>query len=489
MADFGLVGGAYEAESPLQDTQELINWYCEIDAEKDGAPYFEALNEQRTRGVVALYPTPGFGAAVLQPQSGPVRGMRPLSGGKILLFVIGSTVYSSTTAYAITNVGSLLTTDGVVTITDNGIAAMLFDGPNRYSYVISSGAFAVISSADGAFFGGQNCTAVDNFIVYNLPGSQQFAATTALSTATPALSFASKFGSPDNLVSLITVDRDLFLLGEQTCEPWIDTGSFPFPFQIIPGTNTQHGCTAPFSPALVGDTFAFLSKDTKGNGIVRMAQGYNMGRISTHAVELSLVGKVISDAIGFGYQINGHEFYVLTFPTADLTWVYDLTTTKWHKWLSVDANNVFHRCRANCYAFFNGQHLIGDYQNGGIFALDNTIYTENGTEIRRVRRCPHLVSDFKREFFNQLQIQFQPGIGLATGQGSAPQAMLRWSDDGGSTFGNEHWKSIGLMGQYKNRIIWRRLGQARDRIYEVVVTDPIKAVIVSADLIAEVGAH
>jgi hypothetical protein len=136
---------------------------------------------------------------------------------------------------------------------------------------------------------------------------------------------------------------------------------------------------------------------------------------------------------------------------------------------------------------FQGMSLIGDYQNGAIYQLSNTVYTENGTTIRRVRRCPHLVSDFKRQYLQELQIHFQPGVGLLSGQGSIPEAMLRWSDDGGSTWSNEHWRPIGQIGQYKNRCIWRRLGYARDRVFEVVITDPIKAVIVSANLIAEAG--
>jgi hypothetical protein len=140
----------------------------------------------------------------------------------------------------------------------------------------------------------------------------------------------------------------------------------------------------------------------------------------------------------------------------------------------------------------------------------------SGDEIRRVRRAPHLVSDFQRQYFSELQILFQPGVGLTgniTGVnsptnavaglavaglaiagknslatlGADPQAMLRWSNDGGSTWSNEHWTSIGVQGAYKNRAIWRRLGQARDRIFEVVVTDPIKAVIVAANLKAEAG--
>ena len=104
-----------------------------------------------------------------------------------------------------------------------------------------------------------------------------------------------------------------------------------------------------------------------------------------------------------------------------------------------------------------------------------------------MRRAPHLVSDLQRQYFSEMQIQFQPGVGLQTGQGDNPQAMLRWSNDGGSTWSNEHWTSIGRVGRYQNRAIWRRLGWSRDRIYEVVVSDPIKAVIISANLKAEVG--
>ena len=104
-----------------------------------------------------------------------------------------------------------------------------------------------------------------------------------------------------------------------------------------------------------------------------------------------------------------------------------------------------------------------------------------------MRRAPHLVSDLQRQYFAEMQIQFQPGVGLQTGQGEDPQAMLRWSNDGGSTWSNEHWTSIGKVGRYKNRAIWRRLGWSRDRIFEVVVSDPIKAVIISANLKAEVG--
>jgi hypothetical protein len=157
----------------------------------------------------------------------------------------------------------------------------------------------------------------------------------------------------------------------------------------------------------------------------------------------------------------------------------------WHKWLWVDDQNVFHRHRGNCHSHFQGINLVGDHSNGQIYMLDPNNYTDSGNEIRRVRRAPHLISDYQRQYFSELQIHFQPGVGLP--DGSAPQAMCRWSDDGGSTWSNEHWSSIGVQGAYKNRAIWRRLGQSRDRIFEVVVTDPINAVITAANLKANVG--
>jgi hypothetical protein len=186
-------------------------------------------------------------------------------------------------------------------------------------------------------------------------------------------------------------------------------------------------------------------------------------------------------------QITGHEWYIVTFPQANLTWVYDSTTKLWFKWMSLDPLNIFQRNRGNCATFFNTYNLVGDYQNGNIYIVDTETYTEAGNPIRRLRRTPHIVSDFQRQYFEELQIQFQPGVGLSTGQGQDPQAMLRWSNDGGSTWSNEHWTSIGKIGKYQNRAIWRRLGMARDRVWEVSTSDPVKSAIVSANLKASVG--
>jgi len=356
--------------------------------------------------------------------------------------------------------------------------------------------FSVLPSSDGAFSGASIVDIVDNYFVYNRPSTQQWAASNLLSPITYGLSYASKFTGPDNLVSLVCDHGQVYLLGEQTSEVWADQGTFPFAFQRIPGSSSQHGLAAANSIARLGNSFAYVAKNNRGQAEIVIMNGYFPQRISTHAVENTLVNESISDAIAYTYQLEGHECYVVTFPSLDITWVYDITTQLWHKWLWTDSQNNYHRHRSNCSAFFQNVVLVGDWQNGQIYQLDPNNYTDNSDSIRRLRRCPHLTTDLQRQYFDELQIQFQPGVGLegitdpplnAETIGANPQAMLRWSSDGGSTWSNEHWSGIGKVGRYKNRIIWRRLGWARDRIYEVVVTDPINAVIVSANLKASAG--
>ena len=487
MPDFGFVGTSYEAPSIYQDAQECINFYAEIDPNK--AP--------GERGIVALYPTPGL-LLQLQLANAEVRGMRTLSGGQYLVVVSGNIVYSVNLQMVATQIGSLVSETGPVSISDNvttsaGLTAYIVDGANRYTWVASSNTFTRLPSTDGPWQGADVVDVVDNYNVYNEPNTQNWACTNLGSSLSTQALYGAKDGSPDNLVTLIVDRRQVYLLGEVTTEVWTDvgnviTGITTFPFQRVPGTSMQSGCAAPFSVARFSDSFVFVAKDTRGNSTIESIIGYSFKKISTHAVEQTLVNQIIYDAIAYTYQIEGHEFYVCTFPSIGngLTWVYDLATQSWHKWLSF-SEGQYYRHRSNCGAYFNNMYLVGDYQNGKVYSIENAVYTENGAPIRRLRRAVHLVTDLQRQYFEEFQIQFQPGVGLVTGQGDDPQAMLRWSNDGGSTWSSEHWTSIGKIGRYTNRAIWRRLGFSRDRIFEVSISDPVKAVVVSANLKSSVG--
>jgi len=417
------------------------------------------------------------GAVVTGSISGTTLTVSAVTSGTL---VVGQTIQGSTVT-AQTIITALGTgTGGVGTYTVNNSQTVT----SRTLYGLN---WSVLPSTDGAFTSASAVDIVDNYFVYNRPDTQQFGASAALSPISAALSFASKDGAPDDLVSLIVDHREVYLLGEVSSEVWIDAGTSPFPFQRIPGTSTQHGIAAKFSVARLGNSFAYLSRNIRGQAQIVQMNGYVPTRISTHAVENSLTNQVVSNAVAWTYQLEGHEVYVISFPSINLTWAYDVASGMWHKWLYTNNLGQYERARGNCCVQFQGLVMVGDYANGKIYKLDPLNYTDDGQHVRRLRRAPHLVADFQREYFDELQIQFQPGVGLSTGQGENPQAMLRWSDNGGSTWSNEHWTTIGLIGKYANRAIWRRLGTARDRVFEVSISDPVKAVIISANLKSSVG--
>jgi hypothetical protein len=460
-------------------------------------------------------------------------------GARFTATIAGTTMTVSAVATGILYLGQTVqgagvTANSVITALGTGtggvgtytlsVASTVASGVTMYAIN-----FSVLPSTDGAFSGGNTCDIVDNYFVYDRPDSQQWGASGLLSPISPNTSYSSKDGAPDNLVALIVDHREVYLMGEASSEVWVDVGAVPFPFQRIPGTSTQHGVASKFSLARLGNSFAYVSRNNRGQAQIMQMNGYMPTRISNHAVENSITNKYIDDAISWTYQLEGHEVYVVSFPTLELTWAYDSTTAMWHKWLYTNSDGSYSRHRGNCCAVFQGMVLIGDYSNGSIYELDKLNYTDNGQNVRRLRRAPHLVADLQRQYFDELQIQFQPGVGttgLTVGlttniylnspyiiypdatftiapfdtyiigiqaavnnntTTTYPQAMLRWSNDGGSTWSKEYWVTIGQLGKYKNRAIWRRLGMARDRVFEVSITDPVNAVIVSANLKATAG--
>lgn len=479
MPDFDFVGAAYQAASITQNDQALINWYCEIDQTK----------QQGERGVIALYPTPGL-VEKAQLAVAEVRGLRVVNGGTILLAVSGSNLYSVNMAFNATLVGNLVSTSGQVSITDNGVSAYITDGTNRYFYTWGTGAFGQL--IDGAFPTGGVCDEVDNFIVYNRPGTNQWGCTDVGSVDSSALNLGTKIGAQDNILAIVADHRQVILLGEYYSERHINTGAFPFPFTAIPGTSLQHGIQAVNSIARLGEGVAYLARDQRGNATVIMWGSVMPApvRISTFAIENAIQQyAVTNDAIAYTYSQAGHEFYMLTFPTEDVTWCYDLATNLWHQRAWMDQYSRYRRHRSNCQALFGGLTIVGDFENGKLYSMTQEVYTDNGDTIPCVRRCRHLTTDLRRQYFSDLQIQFQPGVGLQSGQGEDPKFILRWSNDGGFTFGNDHLITIGRAGRYKHRGIKRRMGWGRDRVYEVVVTDPVYRVVVSANINASSAAN
>lgn len=352
---------------------------------------------------------------------------------------------------------------------------------------------------DPGFLGGDRILFIEGWLMVNQPGTRTFYTTgpTPYQMLFPGLFEAEKDANTDNLVTLEENNREAWLIGERSTEVWFNSGGTNFSFSRIPGVGPQIGCAAKHSIARAGQQLCWLGRNEQGQNIVVVTDQYSWAKISTPAIDYAISQyPVINDALGYAYEEGGELFYVLTFPTADVTWVFDFTAAQanpavaWHQRASYDPiAGVFHRHRSNCFMDFGDTRLVGDYQTGQIHNMSRSYYTDAGTLIRRVRRTPHnwLKATRERMFFSSLQVEFTPGVGTQTGQGINPQAMMRYSNDGGFSWSNESWVSIGKAGATKNRAIWRRLGQARDRIWEVVVTDPVDCDVIGATLYAMGG--
>ena len=420
--------------------------------------------------------------------TGPIRGLwSPDPNGLYAYVISGNTFYRIDTSYTAEAYGYVSGT-GQVSMADNGTQLFIASNPDGYIFNMTTLIFAPITDVD--FPGAVTVGYLDGYFVFNEPNSQRVWTTVLLDgSSVDPLDFASAEGSPDGLVSLIIDHREAWLFGTNSVEVWYDAANAGFPLTRIQGAYNEIGCVAAYSVAKLDNGVFWLGGDARGEGIVYRTNGYKGQRISTHAIEWQIqqYGD-ISDAIGYTYQQDGHAFYVLIFPSAGATWVYDVATDNWHE-RAAWVNGAYTRHRSNCQMAFNHQVIVGDYNDGRIYAFDLETYSDDDQPqrwLRSWRALPQDQNTLVRTAQHSLQLDAETGVGLNSGQGDAPEAMLRWSDDGGHTWSNEHWSSMGAIGAYGTRTFWRRLGMTnklRDRVYEVSGTDPVKIAIVGANLL------
>jgi hypothetical protein len=472
----GFIGPSYTLQSVNVDCQRCVNLYPEINE----------LGTGKEREVAALVPTPGL-RLLVTVGSGPIRGIWRASNDE--LFVVSANkLYRVSSAWAATELGSLNTSTGFVSMSDNGTYVVLVDGTDGYTWNIETDTFAEITDPD--FLPADQVTYQDGYFIFNKSGTQYFFFVDDAALNFDALDITPAEGIADNLVVAVSHDQKLYLFGKQSTEVFYNTGDGNEPWQRIDGALIPTGCAAGFSAARIGGSIYWLGGDETGTGIVYRTQGYQAQRISTPAIESVIRGLEVSDlatARGWAYQQGGHMFYCLNLPGAESTWVYDASTQMWHE---RTYSNLWsqERHRADCHAVAHGENVVGDYGSGALYALDPTKYTDNGTVISRMRTSPHSSSGMKRVFHNSFQLDMETGVGLdGSGQGTDPQVMLQWSDDGGHSWSNEYWTDIGAIGETRTRVVWRRLGSSRDRVYRVKISDPVKVVFIGAELGVEEG--
>lgn len=469
MRPFNFIGGAYQARSNNFEASRCINLYP------------EASESGTSKKIAMLIGAPGL-KLWKTLAGGGVRGECRFSKTQAVV-VVGANVYLVDNAANATLIGTISVGTTPVSMASNGTVVMLVTGPE--GYIVTPGSLAVNQIVNPAFTGADRVDYIDGYFVFNKPGTQQFQITGLFTPNIDPLDFASAEGAPDLLISLIVDHREIWLFGETSTEVFFNSGNADFPFERIQGAFIQQGCAAKYSPVRFAKSVAWLTRNDEGQGMVVKSEGYVEKRISTHAMEFAISKyPTIEDAIGYSYQQEGHVFYVLIFPSGNATWTYDQNTQLWHEraWRN-PVDGSLNRHRSNCMMAFANKIIVGDWENPLLYELDLDTFTDNGDILPAIRQAPHVASENNVEqFFHKFWLDMETGVGLVAGQGSDPQVMLSWSDDGGHTFPawTERWASAGKIGERKTRVNFRRLGSSRDRVFKVVMTDPVKRIWIDA---------
>jgi len=474
MPQIPFVGASYQARSKNLDAQACIN-------------LFPVLGESGTaKAVAALYGAPGTRPLVLLDDA-PVRAIHVPSDGGAMIVVSGGTVYRVTAgrdvATVVTKIGSITPGTTPVAITDNGTQGIIVTGQN--GYVVDLAANTVNMITDEAFYGATSVDILITFAIFNRPGTNQFYISGSNEITFDALDFASAESNAEPIVRLLVNHADIVIFKSTVTEIWRASGDIDFPFARDTNAAIEQGCAAPWSAVSMDNSVFWIGNAAEGGGIVWRLNGYTPQRVSTDAIEYAIASYGdISDAVGYAYQQEGHTFYVLTFPSAGKTWCYDAATQLWHQRAYLDPNTgLLGRHRSSCHAYYGGLHIVGDFETGDLYALDLDYMMDGTAPLPAIRAAAHIADqDYKWIVHNRLQVDMETGVGLNDGQGSAPIALLDWSNDGGHTWSNQHPASIGRIGEYRARVRWNRLGRARDRVYRLTITDPVKRVIIGAAL-------
>ena len=480
MKKIPLFGESLSAYSQAVSAQRRLNVFYDVRKDQD-------KNTAIIRG------TPGSVLSAVLPTS-PIRGWRVV--GSLAYAVAGAVLYSVTTNNTITSLGTLSTSLGYVTLSDNGVQLGIVDGASLYVYTLTTGSyFQAALNAAGSFgvvtdanfpAGATSLCFLDGRNIANRTLSRQAYVCeqydmTHWTSVSSIPTYFTKENSSDQLVAIDVWNGAIILWGQQSIEFWQDVGSSPLPFARVNGSSQTWGLAAINSRIALNNTMVFLGQNPQGGIQVLMFNGYAPQRISTSDVENKISGFTTwQDAVALAYIVDGHPMYQLSFPTANQSFLFDALTNLWFETqtgLAVQARHF-----GNLGITFNTHNYISDVSSSNIYRLDTTAYTDNGTAIKRQCVSRHINMDGNQFGIDELLLDMETGIGLQSGQGVNPQLVLEVSKDGGRTFGNERWSSIGLVGQYLARVIFRRLGMGRDFVFRFTMTDPVKFTILKGSV-------
>jgi len=386
--------------------------------------------------------------------TGPIRGAHKM--GALLYVVSGDGLWSVSEAGTISHLG-VVAGNEPVRMDDNGTQLAICAAPR--GYVLSGGVLTIPPDLPEV----SDVAYIDSYMVWTIADSDQC----IYSAINDALSYDwldifTAEGSPDGLKGLVNSHRELHLFGAETVEIFYNAGGSDNVFERQGNAFIERGCFDRDSIIKIDNSLHFLGDDR----IVYRLDGYSPVRISTHAIEFRIAKAAWARA--FTYTQEGHKFYVLN--TDAGCFAYDMATGAWHERRSNGHSN--YRVGRAVEAW--GKTVMGDAYVGKLYTPDLDRYSEDGEMISMEISLPDLEASRERVTMYAFEVYCETGVGLNDGQGADPQIMLRYSDTGGRTWSNELWRSLGVIGDYRARAIWRSLGQFRTRQIKLTITDPVR---------------
>jgi len=472
---FGLVGGSYTAVSTNVADEETINWFQETREGKSGVAPLKVYGGSAADSCPSLIRTPGTSLFCTLPES-PVRSQGIWINGRC--FRVAGTKLCELHADGTFDIRGTVANDGkAVSIATSTIELLIVSAGHSYCYTLATNVLTNVTAS----MAGTPLQVVysDGYFVVLLANTNKFQVSGILDGNTwPGLQVNEVSVFAENCTSIAVLHRELWLFGERHAQPYQDTGSDNV-FDVIPGVMIEKGNGPTFSPCILDNTVFWIDEDERGARVAWRANGYTPQRISTHAVEIDLQSYAsIDNLTSYSMQMGGHIWWVLYVPGSSWSWVFDIGEGVWFK-LAKWTNTGYkaHWGWNHVYAF--GKHLIGDWDSGNVYELSLNNLTDNGSTIRRLRRTPTGTNSMQRVFYSEMFLDLDTGLGpqppLVDGNGDprAPEIIMRWSDNGGKTWSNDHTRPCGQAGEYGTIVRFQRLGQGRRRLWEFVVTDPI----------------
>lgn len=482
----GFCGPTYQAISPVIDAELAINLFCER-SESPGAKTQIALLMAPGKTLFAQLPEAGVSSQLNINGRGFAAGAHlwelSVGGAATDRGSLGGTqplrpcqMFANETQLLALNNGNLYVLD----LTSNVLTPV-----NMAQFVGGAGSVMQIGFADGYFFAwGANSHTFQMSILED-------------GTTWSGLDISTVSLFPDNFVSMICDHREAWFLSSKKGAGYYNAGAGSPPYIPIQGAFTEFGSGATFGIVQADNTIFWIDQDERGPAVARKLVGYGNQRVSTHAVEAAWQSyATIADARAYSYQEDGHTFIVWYLPTANKTWVYDISTGYWHQRGAWNAVGGFYDAdHSQSHMFFAGKHLVGDWASGNIYEQSTSIYTDNGGILRGVRRSPTNYFGNKRIYYSDFEVDVQTGLApqppLVDGNGDPrpAQMLLRWSNDGSFTWSPYYNLNCGFAGEFNVRARKPQVGMARKRVWEIVVTDPVPWRIGGAyvDAEAEVG--